>query len=133
LLSRFLSGARSTQSPPTAASRPVPRPSRCTRNTHRAALRPNPDHTHELLAEAARLLEGTATLKTASYKIGRKPIPGDGEPVFGALRKVPGCYVAFTHSGATLALIAGVLVAAEIITGHEHPMLTTYRPERFTD
>jgi len=33
----------------------------------------------------------------------------------------------------TLALIAGELVAAEIITGHEHPMLTAYRPERFTD
>jgi len=27
--------------------------------------------------------------------------------VLGQLQKVPGCYVAFTHSGATLALIVG--------------------------
>jgi len=45
---------------------------------------------------------------------------------------VPGCYVAFTHSGATLALIVGELLASEIASGEKHPMLATFRPERFT-
>jgi glycine/D-amino acid oxidase-like deaminating enzyme len=127
-------------------------------NTPRAAIRPNPggtiaiDHdwyeehivrdaageysipepvVDELLEEASRLLAGTPKLKAGSWKLGLKPIPGDGEPVFGELRKAPGCYTAFTHSGATLALIAGELVADEVITGRPHPMLATFRPERF--
>lgn len=127
-------------------------------NTPRAAIRPNPGHTvaidhdwyeehivrdaagaysipepvvDELLEEASRLLEGAPRLKANSWKLGLKPIPGDGEPVFGELEKVPGCYVAFTHSGATLALIAGELIADEVTTGHRHPMLATFRPERF--
>jgi glycine/D-amino acid oxidase-like deaminating enzyme len=127
-------------------------------NTPRAAIRPNPggtiaiDHdwyeehivrdaageysipepvVDELLEEASRLLAGTPKLKAGSWKLGLKPIPGDGEPVFGELRKVPGCYTVFTHSGATLALIAGELVADEVVTGRPHPMLATFRPERF--
>lgn len=128
-------------------------------NTPRAAVRPNPGNTlaldhdwyeesitehedgtfsipedvvQELADEAAKLLAGTPDVKPASWKIGRKPIPGDGEPVFGQLEKVPGCFVAFTHSGATLGLIAGELMADEILTNSPHPMLATFRPERFS-
>ncbi|MGY2744403.1 NAD(P)/FAD-dependent oxidoreductase [Pseudarthrobacter sp. O4] len=127
-------------------------------NTPRAAVRPNPGSTlaldhdwyeeritdhgdgtfgipdetvQELADEAAKLIAGNPELKPASWKIGYKPIPGDGEPVFGELPKVPGCFVAFTHSGATLGLIAGELLAAEILSGSRHPMLATFRPERF--
>ncbi len=127
-------------------------------NTPRAALRPNPGNTfaldhdwyeesivedadgtytipesvvQQLADEASTLLEGKPALKAASWKLGRKPIPGDGEPVFGELQKVPGCFVAFTHSGATLGLIAGELLTEEILTGQKHPMLETFRPERF--
>lgn len=128
-------------------------------NTPRAAVRPNPGNTlaldhdwyeehitehgdgnfsipdevvQELADEASKLIAGNPELKPASWKIGYKPIPGDGEPVFGELDKVPGCFVAFTHSGATLGLIAGELMASEILTGHRHPMLATFRPERFS-
>ncbi|GAA3314383.1 hypothetical protein GCM10017710_20990 [Arthrobacter ramosus] len=45
---------------------------------------------------------------------------------------MPGCYVAFTHSGATLGLIVGELLADEIFTGSKHPMLSTFRPGRFS-
>ena len=127
-------------------------------NTPRAAVRPNPggtlalDHdwyeehitefedgsftipdevVQELADEASKLVAGNPELKPASWKIGRKPIPGDGEPVFGELEKAPGCFVAFTHSGATLGLIAGELMADEIVSGRKHPMLATFRPERF--
>ncbi|UQS23814.1 FAD-binding oxidoreductase [Amycolatopsis thermalba] len=127
-------------------------------NTPRVALRPNPggtfalDHhwyedriteaadgtcvidesvVKELTAEASALLDGGVTLTAASWKLGRKPIPGDGEPVFGELSAVPRCFLAFTHSGATLGLIAGELLAGEIRTGEPHPMLAPFRPDRF--
>lgn len=87
----------------------------------------------ELVAEAGRVLCSSESLTARGWKLGRKPIPGDGEPVFGELEQVPGCYVAFTHSGATLALIAGELAAHEVLTGERHPMLATFRPERFAD
>ena len=40
-------------------------------------------------------------------------------------------YVAFSHSGATLGLIVGELLAQEILSGEPHPMLATFRPRRF--
>jgi glycine/D-amino acid oxidase-like deaminating enzyme len=128
-------------------------------NTPRAAVRPNPGNTlaldhdwyeehitehadgsfsipddvvQELADEASKLVAGNPELKPASWKIGYKPIPGDGEPVFGELGQVPGCFVAFTHSGATLGLIAGELLSDEILTGKKHPMLATFRPGRFS-
>ncbi|MBC3193707.1 FAD-binding oxidoreductase [Pseudonocardia sp. C8] len=85
---------------------------------------------HELVAEANAVLDG-ADLRPGHWRLGRKPIPGDGEPVLGELDRVPGCFVAFTHSGATLGLIAGELLAAEVCTGARNPMLDTFRPERF--
>jgi glycine/D-amino acid oxidase-like deaminating enzyme len=85
-----------------------------------------------LLEEASRVLDGNPVLELDSYGVGPKPIPGDGEPVFGPLTRVPGCYVAFSHSGATLGLIAGELIADEIAGGKLHPLLAEFRPERFS-
>lgn len=128
-------------------------------NTPRAAVRPNPggtvaidhswyedriveneDQSHsistetvdELLDEAAKLYAGTPGIRAASWKLGRKPIPADGQPVFGELQAIPGCYIAFTHSGATLGLIAGELIAKEVVERVRDPRLETFRPERFT-
>jgi glycine/D-amino acid oxidase-like deaminating enzyme len=67
----------------------------------------------------------------ARTAIGRKPIPGDGDPVLGAVDEIAGLWVAFTHSGATLALIAGELLAHEITTRAPHPMLAPFNPRRF--
>jgi glycine/D-amino acid oxidase-like deaminating enzyme len=85
-----------------------------------------------LLDEASRILEGNPKLEFASYGVGPKPIPGDGEPVFGQLKAINGYYVAFSHSGATLGLIAGELLASEIANGSEHPLLARFRPDRFS-
>jgi len=139
-------------------TKPVDHKVKAVLNTPRAAVRPNPGSTfaldhdwyeeditehadgsftvpdevvQELADEASKLIGGNPELKPASWKIGYKPIPGDGEPVLGELDQVPGCFVAFTHSGATLGLIAGELLAGEIMTGKKHPMLATFRPGRF--
>lgn len=85
-----------------------------------------------LLREASKVLEGNPTLEIEDYGVGSKPIPGDGEPVFGELPSIWGYFVAFSHSGATLGLIAGELLADEIATGRRHPLLAEFRPERFS-
>ena len=84
-----------------------------------------------LLREASAVLEGNPVLTAESYGVGPKPIPGDGEPVLGALVEVDGYQVAFTHSGATLGLIAGELLAEEIVSGRPSPLLEAFRPSRF--
>jgi glycine/D-amino acid oxidase-like deaminating enzyme len=139
-------------------SRPVHHPLRSVLNTSRVSMRPTPDgglaidsdwtNAHitrgadgsyqvpaaiieSLLAEASLILQGRPELETAWYGIGPKPIPGDGEPVLGHVDHVGGLYVAFTHSGATLGLIAGELLAYEIFTGAAHPMLVDFNLRRF--
>ncbi|MEV8561406.1 FAD-binding oxidoreductase [Streptomyces sp. NPDC051917] len=139
-------------------TKPVDTTLRATLNTPRVALRPAPggalvmdsdasaaevidhaDGTYEvkdstveqLLREATAVLAGNPRLELDSYGVGRKPIPGDGDPVLGELDEVPGLFIAFTHSGATLALIAGELLADEIIAGERSPLLAAFRPGRF--
>ena len=84
-----------------------------------------------LLAEASAVLEGTPRLELAGYGVGPKPIPGDGEPVLGAVQTIAGLHVAFSHSGATLGLIVGELLAREIVSGNRHPMLAYFGADRF--
>ncbi len=84
-----------------------------------------------LLHEASAVLEGNPVLALDSYGVGPKPIPGDGEPVLGELSAISNYYVAFSHSGATLGLIVGEMLAGEIVTDEPHPMLDTFRPGRF--
>ncbi|APO77851.1 FAD dependent oxidoreductase protein (plasmid) [Rhizobium etli 8C-3] len=140
-------------------TKPLAHPLRAVLNTPRVAVRPAPGGTfsldadwaadegvkvrpdggydidetvvNALLAEAAKVMEDNPKLEVASIGVGGKPIPGDGEPVIGALKAIPGYYVAFSHSGATLGPIVGELLAYEVATGAEHPMLATFRPERF--
>jgi glycine/D-amino acid oxidase-like deaminating enzyme len=91
-----------------------------------------PDVVQELLAEASAVLSGHPVLTAAAAGIGAKPVPGDGEPVLGRLGDTPGLYVAFTHSGATLALVVGELLAREIVTGTPHPLLAPFTAARFS-
>ena len=138
---------------------PVRTQLRAVLNTPRASVRPTPDGalavdsdwttpyidtqpdgsgkvpveiTEQLLGEASRVISGTPLLTAATYGIGPKPVPADGEPVLGRLGDTSGLYVAFTHSGATLALIVGELLASEITTGQPHPLLAPFTPGRFT-
>lgn len=86
----------------------------------------------ELLAEASQLLADRPSLQAERCAIGPKPIPGDGEPVLGRVDRLPGLHLAFTHSGATLGLIAGELLTYQILSGREHPMLVPFNVRRFS-
>ncbi|TIS57623.1 MAG: FAD-binding oxidoreductase [Mesorhizobium sp.] len=139
-------------------TKPIKTALRAVLNTPRVAVRPtpdgalvldsawseeevvvNPDGTctvrdetvQGLLDEASTVLEGNPRLQLAGYGVGPKPIPGDGEPVLGAVEAVTGVHVAFSHSGATLGLVAGELLAREIASGNPHPMLSSFRVHRF--
>ncbi|MEK1932255.1 MAG: FAD-binding oxidoreductase [Pararhizobium sp.] len=156
------SGARIGDATPIALlvrTKPIDLPLKAVLNTPRVAIRPTPtgalaldsawseeevvvraDGTYDikdstvqgLLDEASKILEGNPKLEFESYGVGPKPIPADGEPVFGPLKGFEGYYIAFSHSGATLGLIAGELLAGEIVTGKEHPLLANFRPARFS-
>jgi glycine/D-amino acid oxidase-like deaminating enzyme len=86
-----------------------------------------------LLREASAVLEGNPVLRCAEYGVGPKPIPGDGEPVVGAVEGVAGYHVAFTHSGATLGLVVGELLADEVVEGVRRAELDAFRPARFAE
>lgn len=84
-----------------------------------------------LLEEGSRVLAGNPALTASRVAAGLKPIPGDGEPVAGAVPAIDGLYTLFTHSGATLGLILGELVAEEVLTGRPSPVLDAFRLDRF--
>lgn len=84
-----------------------------------------------LLDEASQVLAGNPRLTAQRVGAGLKPIPGDGEPVVGPVPSIPGLHTVFTHSGATLGLILGELLAEEILTGTPSPVLKSFRLDRF--
>ena len=84
-----------------------------------------------LLDEASKVLAGNPQLTAQRVGAGLKPIPGDGEPVVGAVPSIIGRYTLFTHSGATLGLVLGELLAEEILTGQPSPVLKSFRLDRF--
>jgi glycine/D-amino acid oxidase-like deaminating enzyme len=64
-------------------------------------------------------------------KVAMRPIPGDGFPSVGAVDGLGGYYEAITHSGITLGIIIGRLLAREIVEGTVDELLKPFRPERF--
>lgn len=84
-----------------------------------------------LLDEASKVLAGNPKLTAERVGAGLKPIPGDGEPVVGAVPGIAGLFTLFTHSGATLGLVLGELLAEEILTGAPSPVLASFRLDRF--
>ncbi|MDO0972446.1 hypothetical protein Q1L90_12945, partial [Staphylococcus haemolyticus] len=49
----------------------------------------------------------------------------------GPVPAISGLHTVFTHSGATLGLILGELLAEEILTGTPSPVLKSFRLDRF--
>jgi glycine/D-amino acid oxidase-like deaminating enzyme len=84
-----------------------------------------------LLDEASKVLAGHPRLTAQRVGAGLKPIPGDGEPVVGSVPSIAGLFTLFTHSGATLGLVLGELLAEEILTGAPSPVLASFGLDRF--
>ncbi|PAZ16468.1 FAD-dependent oxidoreductase [Streptomyces sp. SA15] len=81
--------------------------------------------------EAGRALyPGIRAATVESVRVGERPIPGDGLPVLGRAVDLPNFHFAVSHSGATLSVHAGDLVAAEALGEDLGEVLAPFRFER---
>jgi glycine/D-amino acid oxidase-like deaminating enzyme len=81
--------------------------------------------------EAGRALyPGIGAATVESVRVGERPIPGDGLPVLGRAVELPNFHFAVSHSGATLCVHAGDLVAAEAVGEDRGDALAAFRFER---
>jgi glycine/D-amino acid oxidase-like deaminating enzyme len=85
----------------------------------------------ETVIEAAQALyPGLRGVTVEGVRIGERPIPGDGLPVLGRAAQLPNFHFAVSHSGATLSVHAGDLVAAEVLGEDRSDALAAFRFER---
>lgn len=94
---------------------------------------PPPPWALPLIDRAAAVLPAAAGARIDRVHIGVRPIPADGHTVAGRLPGVANAFVAVTHSGITLGPLLGRLMAEEIAGAQPDPLLTDFRPERFSD
>lgn len=86
----------------------------------------------ELHARARDMLPGLAgTARLADARVCTRPLPPDDNSIVGPHAEAEGLYTVVTHSGMTLSLRLGELVARELLTGRDAPELAPYRPARF--
>jgi glycine/D-amino acid oxidase-like deaminating enzyme len=86
----------------------------------------------ELLERAQQVVPVLKSAEIAGFQVGVRSIPKDGRSCVGAVPTLPGYYEAVTHSGVTLGLIVGRLLAREILTGEVDTLIAPFRPDRFT-
>ena len=84
-----------------------------------------------LFAKVKSKLDGGDALELETYTIGYRPTPVDGFPIIGPVDGASGLYLAVMHSGVTLAPLAGLLAASEILGGTSDATLAPFRLSRF--
>jgi glycine/D-amino acid oxidase-like deaminating enzyme len=75
--------------------------------------------------------EGAALLDRCRFGIGVRAVPIDGKSIAGPMLSAEGLHIVLTHSGVTLALALGELVADSIETGTVARQLDPFGLERF--
>jgi glycine/D-amino acid oxidase-like deaminating enzyme len=85
----------------------------------------------DAVVEAGRsLYPGIGSATVEEVRVGERPMPADGLPVLGRAAELPTFFFAVSHSGATLSLHAGDLVAAEVLGEDRDDALAEFRFER---
>jgi glycine/D-amino acid oxidase-like deaminating enzyme len=95
-----------------------------------AAVTIDADAERTVLAASRDLYPGMQGVSVESVRVGERPIPHDGLPVLGRSLAVENFFFAVSHSGATLSLHAGGLVAAEALGRPQDESLAAFRHER---
>ena len=88
----------------------------------------------QLLERARRLIpsfEGPSMLERCRLSVGVRAMPADGRSIVGPMPFAQGLHIAVTHSGVTLSLVLGELVADTIETGTLAPALEPFGLARF--
>ncbi|NHU44310.1 FAD-dependent oxidoreductase [Rhodococcus sp. A14] len=91
----------------------------------------DPAAVEKVIEAGISLYPGIRGATVESVRVGERPIPGDGLPVLGRAPELPNFHFAVSHSGATLSLYAGGLVAAEVLGEDHSEELAPFRFERF--
>lgn len=86
-----------------------------------------------LVRDARSVCPGLRAATVESVRTGQRPIPGDGLPVLGRVAEVRNYFFAVSHSGVTLCLHAGELVAGEVLGEDRDDALAAFRFERFEE
>jgi len=94
-------------------------------------VRPDMPEARDLVRRAARLLPGIGAVEPEAVRLAIRPIPGDGLTAMGPVPRVPGYYLAVTHSGVTMSPFLGMAVADEVMHNRIRPELAQFRPARF--
>lgn len=84
-----------------------------------------------LLRDAATYYPAMGAARIETVRRGERPIPGDGLPVLGRVADLRNYFFAVSHSGVTLCLHAGGLVADEVLGKDREDALAAFRFERF--
>jgi glycine/D-amino acid oxidase-like deaminating enzyme len=87
----------------------------------------------KLVRDATSFYPGIRAATVESVRTGERPIPGDGLPVLGRITDVRNYFFAVSHSGVTLCLHAGELVADEVLGEDRDEALAAFRFERFEE
>ncbi|MEU4766488.1 FAD-dependent oxidoreductase [Actinosynnema sp. NPDC023794] len=90
----------------------------------------DPSAVDEVVEASRALYPGIGAASVESVRVGERPIPSDGLPVLGRVVELPNFHFAVSHSGATLSLHAGDLVAAEALGEDRGDALAPFRFER---
>lgn len=85
----------------------------------------------KIVEAACALYPGIREATIESVRVGERPIPEDGLPVLGRVTRLPNFHFAVSHSGVTLSVYAGRLVAAEVLGDDHATELAPFRFERF--
>jgi glycine/D-amino acid oxidase-like deaminating enzyme len=83
-----------------------------------------------VVAAGCVLYPGLRAARVESVRVGVRPIPGDGLPVLGRAPGLQNFHFAVSHSGATLSVHAGALVAGEVLGDDHSGELAPFRFER---
>lgn len=85
----------------------------------------------QIREHTAKLVPATKDLKVVRQFAGLRPMPRDGLPILGPVDRVPGFYMAVSHSGITLSPMHGRVISDLIIEGETDVPIAEYDPLRF--
>jgi len=90
-----------------------------------------PDGARKIASDAIRRYLILKDVQVVRHFAGIRPLPKDGRPYLGSVNRVPGLFVATSHSGITLAPVHGKVISELILDGNTDVPIRSYNPERY--